>query len=136
MNASRPRPGPAFDDVVLARTGADFVERRWLYDAIERALESEEGQYVLVTGEPGAGKTSLLAGIARAHPDRLRYFFRRDSRTAVTGGDTESFLLSIGHQLAGRARNSLNRNASRSSCSSTSTPYGPPAGSSASRSTT
>ncbi|MEV6593153.1 hypothetical protein [Streptomyces acidicola] len=102
----RPRPRRAFEDVIRAHTGVDFVEREWLYDEIERALESDEGQYVLVTGEPGAGKTSLLAGIARAHPDRLRYFFRRDSRTAVTGGDTESFLLSIGHQLA-RARPEL-----------------------------
>ncbi|MFF1276075.1 hypothetical protein ACFVZC_22160 [Streptomyces marokkonensis] len=100
MNTGRPRPRPAFEDVVRARTGADFVERTWLHDEIEQALKTEEGQYVLVTGEPGTGKTSLLAGIARAHPDRLRYFFRRDSRTAVTGGDTESFLLSIGHQLA------------------------------------
>ncbi|MET9831852.1 hypothetical protein ABZ078_21705 [Streptomyces sp. NPDC006385] len=101
MTAEGPRPRRAFDDVVQARAGGrDFVERRWLYDEIEAALKSDEGQYVLVTGEPGAGKTSLLAGIARAHPDRLRYFFRRDSRTAVIGGDTESFLLSIGHQLA------------------------------------
>ncbi|MER5383446.1 ATP-binding protein [Streptomyces sp. NPDC002688] len=98
--ARRPRPRRAFEEVIRARTGADFVEREWLYDEIEQALKSDEGQYVLVTGEPGAGKTSLLAGIARARPDRLRYFFRRDSRTAVTGGDTESFLLSIGHQLA------------------------------------
>ncbi|MFD6326346.1 hypothetical protein ACFWOL_26570 [Streptomyces sp. NPDC058442] len=106
MSAGRPRPDRAFEDVVRACTGPDFVERGWLYDDIERALETEGHQYVLVTGEPGAGKTSLLAGIARAHPDRLRYFFRRDSRTAVTGGDTESFLLSIGHQLA-RARPEL-----------------------------
>ncbi|MEU6955906.1 hypothetical protein [Streptomyces sp. NPDC045714] len=100
MTARTPRPQQAFEDVIRARTGSDFVERVWLYNEIEHALTSDEHQYVLVTGEPGAGKTSLLAGIARAHPDRLRYFFRRDSRTAVTGGDTESFLLSIGHQLA------------------------------------
>ncbi|MCX4773798.1 hypothetical protein [Streptomyces sp. NBC_01285] len=92
--------GHAFEDVVRARTEADFVERTWLYDKIERALESDRGQYVLVTGEPGAGKTSLLAGMARADPERLRYFFRRDSRIALTGGDIQSFLLSIGHQLA------------------------------------
>ncbi|MEU0815218.1 hypothetical protein [Streptomyces mirabilis] len=100
MTAGRARTGRAFEDVVRARTEADFVERKWLYDEIERALESDRGQYVLVTGEPGAGKTSLLAGMARARPDRLRYFFRRDSRTALTGGDIQSFLLSIGHQLA------------------------------------
>ncbi|MER5944555.1 hypothetical protein ABT127_00680 [Streptomyces sp. NPDC001904] len=93
-------PRHAFEDVVRARTEADFVERAWLYDEIEQALTADGSQYVLVTGEPGAGKTSLLAGVARAHPGRLRYFFRRDSRTAVTGGDTESFLMSIGHQLA------------------------------------
>ncbi|MDV9174462.1 hypothetical protein R6V09_30690 [Streptomyces sp. W16] len=100
MTAHTPSPRRAFEDVIRARTETDFVERAWLYDEIEQALKSDEGQYILVTGEPGAGKTSLLAGIARAHPDRLRYFFRRDSRTAVTGGDTESFLMSIGHQLA------------------------------------
>lgn len=102
MTADRARTGGgrAFEDVVRSRTEADFVERRWLYDEIERALESERGQYVLVTGEPGAGKTSLLAGMAKARPERLRYFFRRDSRTALTGGDIQSFLLAIGHQLA------------------------------------
>jgi ABC-type lipoprotein export system ATPase subunit len=83
VTARRARPGHTFEDVVRARTEGDFVERAWLYDEIERALESDRGQYVLVTGEPGAGKTSLLAGMARARPDRLRYFFRRDSRTAL-----------------------------------------------------
>ncbi|MFJ8793848.1 hypothetical protein, partial [Streptomyces sp. NPDC102462] len=92
--------------MVRSRTEGDFVERTWLYDEIERALDSDRGQYVLVTGEPGAGKTSLLAGMARARPDRQRYFFRRDSRTALTGGDVQSFLLAIGHQLA-RARPEL-----------------------------
>ncbi|MFJ8489037.1 hypothetical protein ACIRBZ_11815 [Streptomyces sp. NPDC094038] len=79
MSAGPPR---AFEDVVRAHTGADFVERAWLQDEIERALEPEEGRYVLVTGAPGAGKAGLLAGIARARPDRLRCFFRRDSRNA------------------------------------------------------
>ncbi|MBT2467723.1 hypothetical protein J7E97_07525 [Streptomyces sp. ISL-66] len=85
-----------FDDLVRARTGSDFIERRWLQERIERARES----HLLVTGEPGAGKTSLLAGLARAHPDWLRYFARRDSRSALAGGDVQSFLLAIGHQLA------------------------------------
>ncbi|WP_187283160.1 ATP-binding protein [Streptomyces sp. t39] len=98
--SARDRTDRAFDEVVRARTEADFVEREWLYDRIERAMEPEAGQYVLVTGEPGTGKTSLLAGMARARPERLRYFARRDSRTALTGGDVQSFLLSVGHQLA------------------------------------
>ncbi|TQM78361.1 hypothetical protein FHX81_0627 [Saccharothrix saharensis] len=91
-----------FEDVVRDRTGADFVRRDWLHERVERALADDESRYALVTGEPGAGKTSLLAGLADAHPDWLRYFVRRDSRTALAGGDVASFLLSIGHQLARR----------------------------------
>ena len=86
----------SFEALVQNRTGPDFIERRWLHERIEQA----RGSHILVTGEPGAGKTSLLAGLARAHPDWLRYFGRRDSRSALTGGDVQSFLLSIGHQLA------------------------------------
>ncbi len=89
-----------FDDLVRDRTGSDFVERGWLHERIERLLATDDGRVVLVTGEPGAGKTSLLAGLARSRSDWLRYFVRRDSRTALAGGDVQSFLLSIGHQLA------------------------------------
>jgi hypothetical protein len=94
------RPTRPFDDLIADRTAGDFVERTWLYDEVERALRADGGGYVLLTGEPGAGKTSLLAGIARAHPEWLRYFVRRDSRAALMGSDVQSFLLSIGHQLA------------------------------------
>ncbi|MGW6905688.1 hypothetical protein [Streptomyces sp. NPDC054940] len=97
---ARAGTGRAFEDVVRARTEADFVERQWLYDRVERGLEAQDGQYVLVTGEPGAGKTSVLAGLARSHPNWLRYFVRQDSRTPLVGGDIQSFLLSTGHQLA------------------------------------
>lgn len=89
------RSSRPFEDLVLARTGPEFVERRWLHDEVERALRVEAGRYVLVTGEPGAGKTSLLAGMTRAHPDWLRYFVPPGHR------DIQSFLLSLGHQLAG-----------------------------------
>lgn len=92
----RRRPDRPFDDLVLARTGSDFVERRWLYDEVTRALSADNGRYVLVLGDPGGGKTSLFAGLARENADWLRYFVAQDSR------DIQSFLLSIGHQLAGQ----------------------------------
>lgn len=88
------RSSRPFEDLVRAQTGPGFVERRWLRDEVERALRIDTGRYVLVTGEPGAGKTSLLAGMARAHPGWLRYFVHRGAR------DVQSFLLSIGDQLA------------------------------------
>jgi hypothetical protein len=84
------------DDSVLAKLGPDFVERRWLHDEVEQALRNDTHRYVLVLGEPGAGKTSLLAGMAREHTDWLHYFVEKASR------DIQSFLESIGHQLARR----------------------------------
>ena len=38
--------------------------------------------------------------MAGERPDWLRYFIRGDSTTPLAGGDVQSFLLSIGHQLA------------------------------------
>jgi hypothetical protein len=90
----------AFDDVVAAHTGPEFVERRWLEDDIESALEDADCRYVLLTAEPGAGKTCLIAAMAHRRPERPRYFARRDSRAPLTGYGARTFLLSIGHQLA------------------------------------
>jgi len=60
------------------------------------ALSDLNYRFVLLTAEPGAGKTSLMASLARQHPDWLRYFIRRDSQTPLSGGDARSFLLAIG----------------------------------------
>ncbi|MGW0521313.1 hypothetical protein [Crossiella sp. NPDC003009] len=87
----------SFAEVVEQHTGAGFVDRGWLRAEVEAALGRG---HVLVTGEPGAGKTSLLAALAEGHPDWLRYFARRDSRSVLAGTDVQSFLLAVGHQLA------------------------------------
>jgi hypothetical protein len=92
-------PGLLFQDLIKDRATA-FVPRPWLAGDIERCLSDAATRIVLVTGEPGAGKTSLLAGLARAHPEWQHYFIRKDSRTALAGSDLQSFLLTIGHQLA------------------------------------
>ena len=78
----------------------DFADRPWLAEAIEDALGSPEARIVLLTGEPGSGKTAMLAWMARSDPVTLRYFIRRDSRHLLNRGDARSFLLAIGHQLA------------------------------------
>ncbi len=87
-----------FDDVVRERTGADFINREWL--ATELTHHVAQNRYTVLVGEPGAGKTTVLAGLAREHPDWLRYFIRRDSVTSLVGSDLTTFLLSIGQQLA------------------------------------
>ncbi|MBT2447432.1 hypothetical protein J7F03_10160 [Streptomyces sp. ISL-43] len=91
--------GLLFGDLIADRS-TEYVPRPWLVQDIERALPDGSTRIVLVTGEPGAGKTSLLAGLARAHPEWQHYFIRKDSRTALVGSDLQSFLLTIGHQLA------------------------------------
>lgn len=95
-------PEGRFADLIRDRTDADFVEREWLYSRIEEACASEETRYILVTGEPGAGKTSMMAGLARRHEDWLRYFVRRDSLFRPEETGLTAFLLAIGHQLARR----------------------------------
>ncbi|MGW0948121.1 hypothetical protein ACWD4O_36980 [Streptomyces sp. NPDC002623] len=102
MTAARPAQAPAdlfFDSVVNGHlSGPQVVERDWLVRSVEAAVR--DGNHVLLTAEPGAGKTGLMAALARRHPGWLRYFVRRDSRSALSGGDTQSLLLTLGHQLA------------------------------------
>ena len=76
-----------FEEFIRSRTGADFVERRWLRQSIESALEPDSCRFVLVTGEPGVGKTTLMCGLAGEHRDWLRYFVdQNDGTSYVTGG--------------------------------------------------
>ena len=72
-----------------------------------------DGPHVLITGEPGAGKTSLVVGLDKSRPDWLRYFVAGDSRIALPSGTFQSFLPSIGQQLARQWPRSSNRTVSR-----------------------
>jgi len=77
-----------------------FVERPWLVEQIESALADPDMRFLLLTAEPGAGKTAIMAWLAHQQPHWLRYFIRRDSQTPLSHGDAKSFLFAIGHQLA------------------------------------
>lgn len=80
----------------------DYLRRDWLAAAVDAELDRPDCRFVLIVAEPGAGKTAALAGLARDRPEWLRYFIRQDSTTPLSGGDSGSFLLRLGHQLAAR----------------------------------
>jgi hypothetical protein len=69
-------------------------------DRVSEAWSRKEARFVLLTGEPGSGKSALMADLARSHPEAPRRFIRRDSVTPLQGGDARSFLFSVGYQLA------------------------------------
>ena len=54
---------------------------------MEERLDKPGCRYVVVVGEPGAGKSGVMAGLAARHCDWMRYFIRRDSITPLSGGD-------------------------------------------------
>jgi tetratricopeptide (TPR) repeat protein len=77
-----------------------FVERHWLKKQVEEKLADPNCRFLLLTAEPGAGKSAFMAWLAHQHPNWCRYFIRRDQRTLLGDPGAHSFLLQIGFQLA------------------------------------
>jgi hypothetical protein len=77
-----------------------FVERDWLKRQVEGKLADLACRFVLLTAEPGAGKSAFMAWLANQHPNWCRYFIRRDQRNRLSDVGSYSFLLQIGFQLA------------------------------------
>lgn len=93
-----------FYETLLARylDAGETVARDWLATEIGERLARPGCRFLLLTGEPGAGKTGAMAALARSHPQWLRYFIRSDSTTPLSGVEATSLLLRLGHQLAER----------------------------------
>ncbi|MEV0295830.1 hypothetical protein [Nocardia sp. NPDC050710] len=77
-----------------------FIERSWLAEAVTELLDEPDCRFVLLTGEPGCGKSAFAAWLAEHEPSALRYFVRRDSMSRASAGDVRSVLLTLGHQFA------------------------------------
>jgi hypothetical protein len=54
---------------LIARKTEGFVGRQWLFDAVDGFLQKNTSGYVLILGDPGIGKTSVVAELVR----RSRY---------------------------------------------------------------
>lgn len=79
-----------------------FIARDWLAQRIDETLADPVCRFLLLTAEPGAGKSTFMAWLAQRNTNWPRYFIRRDSKTPLSSGDARSFLFTIGHQLAAR----------------------------------
>jgi len=93
-----------FQQIVTRYTDENprYLPRPWLADEVSERLENRDTPFVLITAEPGFGKTVFMSQLAKENSDWLRYFIRRDQRNVLSGVDTRSFLLRIGYQLVAR----------------------------------
>jgi len=86
-------PRQTFQNIVDDKT-REFVGRKYIYDQIDEYLKDESfpSGYIILKGEPGIGKTALMAKLVRK---------RKWIHHFVTEGtdSTESFLASICSQL-------------------------------------
>ncbi len=90
-----------YESLIAAQVDAPrFVARPWLAEEIEGAMADPSCRFVLLTAEPGCGKTALAAWLARQHPDWLRYFIRRDQISPLGPPTARALLMQIGFQLA------------------------------------
>src|SRR5215469_3379461 len=94
---SSPEQAELFYEPLLSTylDGPGIVPRAWLGDEVRERLTSPSCRYVLIVGEPGAGKTGSMAELARSNPGWLRYFVRLDSTTPLSSADAVSMLLRI-----------------------------------------
>src|SRR5687768_10796002 len=46
---------------ILAERSSDFSDRDWVFGRIAHWLDGDDSRLFLITGEPGAGKTALVA---------------------------------------------------------------------------
>ena len=91
-----------FDSLIEAYTGDPrFLERGWLQDAIrDRLTAGHERPFLLITAEPGTGKSAFLAWLAKRNANWPRYFIRRNEVSPLGPPGARSFLFRIGLQMA------------------------------------
>jgi hypothetical protein len=76
------RDGDLFNEALI-RSYVDsprFLERAWLWQRVQTALSQPNCRFVLLTAEPGAGKSGFVAWVADKHPNWPRYFILGNRR--------------------------------------------------------
>jgi hypothetical protein len=89
-----------FSDLIQS-TAVGYLPRPKIELALRQKLESAGAGMILLRGEPGSGKTSLVAAQIQAHGG-LSHFLRRGHTEYRLWRDPYGFLTSIGFQLKER----------------------------------
>src|SRR5713101_7984435 len=77
---------------------AAFIGREWLFSMVEAWRDDPSVRQLVIVGEPGAGKSAILAYLAETW-NCPRHFIRADNMSGVAGLDPKACLLSLGTQL-------------------------------------
>jgi len=86
-------------DIIYRRYNpSNFIGREWLVQKVASFCDNPEGRHLIIVGEPGSGKTALMAYLAEAW-NAPRHFIRVGSKSGTTGVAPRAMLISIGAQL-------------------------------------
>jgi serine/threonine-protein kinase len=79
---------------LIRKKTEDFTGRAWVFTEIDEFLTNHSSGYFVLTGEPGIGKSSIIAQLAKNH-SYIRFFLER-------GRGTENVLPSLCRQISNR----------------------------------
>jgi AAA domain len=95
--ASNLSPYPEEFRSLIKNNNKTFCGRRFVFEAFEKFISTNEKGYFVLVGYTGMGKTSLVAKYVYDHPEVISYFFTRDYQNKP-----EQFLNCIRRQLIDR----------------------------------
>ncbi|MEG4420260.1 AAA family ATPase [Microcoleus sp. LAD1_D5] len=95
--ASNSSPYPEEFKSLIKNNNKTFCGRRFVFEAFEQFISTNEKGYFVLVGYAGMGKTSLAAKYVYDHPEVISYFFTRDYQNKP-----EQFLNCIRRQLIKR----------------------------------
>ena len=93
MNTSRPAPMSEFQQVISEKND-NFVGRSFVFTAINEFLHRQNRGYFTIVGEPGSGKSAILARYVRENPQVVYYNAQLEGKNRV-----EEFLKCVYTQL-------------------------------------
>jgi tetratricopeptide (TPR) repeat protein len=84
--------------IEISRHMKNFVGREWFFERIAAWINSKESQVLYITGDPGCGKSALMAYFVDKDPNVFAYHFCKYNLKDTK--DARCFVRSIASQLA------------------------------------